>query len=89
MRMSLRGVLPENIHFAKGNVLRLSGFISAIEIVQSRPTSRLGPLDYAPPEVLEFQEDEEEANLDEKIDIWQLGVLLFEALSGRCPFEVG
>lgn len=31
-----------------------------------------------------------EANLKiyEKIDVWQIGILIYEILVGKCPFEV-
>jgi aurora kinase, other len=38
-------------------------------------------LDYLPPEMVEGKEH------DEKIDIWSLGVLCYELLTGTVPFE--
>lgn len=34
-------------------------------------------------------EEDETPEYDEKMDVWQLGVLAYELLGGRCPFEVG
>lgn len=35
-----------------------------------------------------IQNDDPVVCYDEKVDIWQLGTLVFELLTGRCPFEV-
>ena len=40
-----------------------------------------GTLDYLPPEMIEGREH------DEKVDIWSLGILCYEFLVGRPPFE--
>ena len=40
-----------------------------------------GTLDYLPPEMVEG------AMHDEKVDLWSLGVLCFEFLCGKPPFE--
>ncbi|XP_042145114.1 aurora kinase A-like [Ixodes scapularis] len=40
-----------------------------------------GTLDYLPPEVVEF------SVYDEKVDIWSVGVLTYEFLAGKAPFE--
>ena len=40
-----------------------------------------GTLDYLPPEMIEGNEH------DEKVDIWSLGVLCYEFLVGKPPFE--
>jgi len=61
-------------------------------------------MDYTPPEVLSLpdespltsEEDLESLSsseagdvCDERIDVWQIGVLTYELLHGSCPFEVG
>jgi serine/threonine protein kinase len=38
-------------------------------------------VDYVPPEIVEGNE------YDERVDIWALGVLLYELASGAAPFE--
>jgi serine/threonine protein kinase len=38
-------------------------------------------LDYVPPEILRGDQ------YDEKVDIWSLGVLIYEMAVGRAPFE--
>ena len=40
-----------------------------------------GTVDYVPPEIVEG------SSYDEKIDIWAVGVLLYELASGNAPFE--
>ena len=40
-----------------------------------------GTLDYLPPEMIEG------ASHDEKVDLWTLGVLCYEFLVGKPPFE--
>ena len=40
-----------------------------------------GTLDYLPPEMIEG------ASHDEKVDLWSLGVLCYEFLVGKPPFE--
>lgn len=42
-----------------------------------------GTYKYAPPELLEGE------NYDESIDIWSLGILLYELTTGQSPFNSG
>lgn len=46
-----------------------------------RRTTLCGTLDYLPPEMIEGKTH------DEKVDLWSLGVLCYEFLVGKPPFE--
>lgn len=46
-----------------------------------RRTTLCGTLDYLPPEMIEGKAH------DEKVDLWSLGVLCYEFLVGKPPFE--
>lgn len=47
----------------------------------TRRTTLCGTLDYLPPEMIEGKTH------DEKVDLWSLGVLCYEFLAGKPPFE--
>lgn len=47
----------------------------------SRRSTLCGTLDYLPPEMIEGKTH------DEKVDLWSLGVLCYEFLVGKPPFE--
>lgn len=46
----------------------------------SKRSTFCGTTDYVPPEIVEG------AEYDERVDIWALGVLLYELASGHAPF---
>ncbi len=48
---------------------------------RSKRSTFCGTTDYVPPEIVEG------AEYDERVDIWALGVLLYELASGHAPFE--
>lgn len=85
-----RDVKPENIFLvpdASGEVAKLLDFGVAKQLLTSptdTPTSAglfLGTVHYASPEQLRAD------NVDWRSDLWSLGVVAFECLTGRRPFD--
>lgn len=77
-----RDVKPENILLASDKSIKLSDFGWSVKT--RTPDKRLticGTLDYLPPEMVESKEH------DFSVDVWLLGVLCYELLVGRPPFE--
>jgi serine/threonine protein kinase/tetratricopeptide (TPR) repeat protein len=79
-----RDLKPANVLIADDGTPRLTDFgvarFGAKEHVTD-PNSTVGTLDYLPPEALR------ELPADARSDIWSFGVLLFEMLAGKRPFE--
>lgn len=77
-----RDLKPENILVHFHNQIKLSDFGWSVYAPQNaRRNTMCGTLDYLPPEMVESKSH------DEKVDIWALGVLMYELLVGRPPFE--
>ena len=85
-----RDIKPENIILARsgqGKVIpKLIDFgISKLRNENRRHTSPgmlMGTPQYMAPEQVRASDQ-----IDERVDIWAVGTLLYEMLSGRCPFE--
>lgn len=78
-----RDIKPENILVSNDKTIKLSDFGWLVQYAPStsRRLTICGTLDYLPPEMVESKEH------DYTVDIWALGVLLYEFLVGKPPFE--
>uniref|UniRef100_V9KJ60 non-specific serine/threonine protein kinase n=1 Tax=Callorhinchus milii TaxID=7868 RepID=V9KJ60_CALMI len=76
-----RDIKPENLLLGSDGQLKIADFGWSVHAPTSRRATLCGTLDYLPPEMIE-------GNLhDEKVDLWSIGVLCYEFLVGRPPFE--
>ena len=77
-----RDIKPENVLLAEGLVAKLTdfGWSNYMEGAEKRMTVCGTPI-YLAPEIIN------ETGHDEKVDIWCIGVLLFELCSGTVPFQ--
>ncbi|KAK6458160.1 kinase-like domain-containing protein [Scheffersomyces xylosifermentans] len=78
-----RDIKPENILLSLNNSIKLSDFGWSVKqnATQKKRLTICGTLDYLPPEMIESQEH------DYNVDIWSLGILCYEFLVGKPPFE--
>ena len=63
--------------------MKIADFGWSVHAPTSRRNTLCGTLDYLPPEMVEGRDH------DKNVDVWSLGVLLFEFLYGGPPFEAG
>ncbi|XP_066950176.1 aurora kinase-like [Macrobrachium rosenbergii] len=76
-----RDIKPENLLLNLRGDLKIADFGWSVHAPSSRRTTLCGTLDYLPPEMIEGKSH------DEKVDLWSLGVLCYEFLCGKPPFE--
>ncbi|XP_067652460.1 aurora kinase A-like [Haliotis asinina] len=76
-----RDIKPENLLLGLRGDLKIADFGWSVHAPSSRRTTLCGTLDYLPPEMVEGRMH------DEKVDLWSLGVLCYEFLVGKPPFE--
>ena len=90
-----RDIKPENILVTSTKMIKLADFGLGIDCSDERPVTRCGTLDYMAPEVLICPDKKRpEENKDKtllvygtSIDVWAVGILAFELLTGSPPFE--
>lgn len=80
-RVIHRDIKPENLLLGSTGELKIADFGWSVHAPSSRRTTLCGTLDYLPPEMIEGRMH------DEKVDLWSLGVLCYEFLVGKPPFE--
>jgi serine/threonine protein kinase len=80
-RIIHRDIKPENLLRGMNGEIKLSDFGWSVHAPTSRRTTMCGTLDYLPPEMVNRKEH------DEQVDVWTLGILLYEFLTGKPPFE--
>lgn len=77
-----RDIKPENILLGFNNQVKLADFGGSIEFHPSiKRKTMCGTIDYLAPEIVDSKD------YDHKVDIWALGVLIYELLTGKPPFE--
>lgn len=75
-----RDIKPENLLLSDG-VVKLADFGWSVHAPSTQRRTVCGTLDYLPPEMVD------RCTYTPKVDNWSLGVLIYELLVGRPPFE--
>ena len=76
-----RDIKPENLLLGSKGQLKIADFGWSVHAPNSRRETLCGTLDYLPPEMVLGRPH------DSAVDIWSLGDLMFELLTGKPPFE--
>jgi len=76
-----RDIKPENLLVGHSGELKIADFGWSVHAPSSRRTTLCGTLDYLPPEMIENRPH------DAHVDVWTLGILMYEFLVGMPPFE--
>lgn len=75
-----RDIKPENILICSGDQLKISDFGWSVRSITTQRKTMCGTVDYLCPEIIENK------SYDNSVDIWALGVLTYELVTGFAPF---
>ena len=76
-----RDIKPENILLEDWKKVKLCDFGWCVEISSKQRSTYCGTTEYMAPEIINSN------NYDKSIDIWSLGILLYELIHGFSPFR--
>ncbi|XP_077484918.1 aurora kinase A-B-like [Amblyomma americanum] len=76
-----RDIKPENLLLGINGDVKIADFGWSVHAPSSKRATMCGTLDYLPPEMIEG------TVYNEKVDHWALGILIYEFLVGKPPFE--
>lgn len=76
-----RDIKPENLLVGLKGEIKIADFGWSVHTPGDRRKTLCGTLDYLPPEMVEGRDH------DHNVDLWALGVLMYEFLLGGPPFE--
>ncbi len=77
-----RDLKPENLLIDENNVIKLADYGACVEMTLGNRITFCGTYEYMAPEMLK------EKPYNQGIDVWSLGILLYELLHGYSPFSV-
>lgn len=81
LKLIHRDIKPENCLLGSMGELKLCDFGWAVYAPESRRNTMCGTLDYLPPEMVIDKPH------DHSVDLWAFGILIYELLVGKPPFE--